>query len=291
MTSPKLLLARADTTRTATASSPRASGDRTAPRRGRRRFLAALLVLAAAPARAELEILSLRHRTVDQVLPALQPFVEPGGAIQGMSGQIIVRASPQNIAELRRLLAAIDTPARRLLISVTQDAATASRSAGAGVGARTRAGETEVAVGAGVSRAQGTENIAQQVQALEGSPASIAVGTAVPTAVTTWGPGGVTTTTGAFAQFDTGFAVTPRLAEDRVFLDIAPQRASLQPGGGATVQRVATTVSGRLGEWIALGGVTSTRTARGSALGTVTGGESAAEAGTSGVWVRVEALP
>ena len=260
-------------------------------RSARRRFLASLLLLAAAPARAELEILALRHRTVDQVLPALQPFVEPGGAIQGMSGQIIVRASPQNIAELRRVLESIDTPARRLLISVTQDAATATRSASVGVGLRGRGHEVELAVAAGERRSLGTENIAQQVQALEGSPAVIAVGTAVPTAVTTWGPNGVVTTTGGFAQFDTGFSVTPRLAGERVFLDIAPQRASVHAGGSASVQRVATSVSGRVGEWIPLGGVSTERAVQGASIGGITGRSAGSEATTGGVWVRVEVLP
>jgi len=32
-------------------------------------------------AQQALEIIPLRHRTVDQVLPALQPLVEPGGAL------------------------------------------------------------------------------------------------------------------------------------------------------------------------------------------------------------------
>jgi type II secretory pathway component GspD/PulD (secretin) len=258
---------------------------------GRRRFLASLLLLASVPAHAELEILPLRHRTVDQVLPALQPFVEPGGVIQGMSGQIIVRASPQNIAELRRLLESLDTPARRLLISVTQDAATAARAGTVGVGVRGRGNEVDLGIAAGERRTRSAENIAQQVQALEGSPAAIAVGTAVPTAVTTWGPNGVVTTTGGFAQFDTGFSVTPRLAGDRVFLDIAPQRASVQPGGSASVQRVATSVSGRIGEWIPLGGVSTDRATQGTSIGTVTGRTAGTEASASNVWVRVEVLP
>jgi type II secretory pathway component GspD/PulD (secretin) len=270
-------------------------GERLAAEPGRwarRRFLASLLLLLVAmPARAELEILTLRHRTVDQVLPALQPFVEPGGAIQGMSGQIIVRASPQNIAELRRLLESIDTPARRLLISVTQDAATATRAAAVGVGVRGRGNEVELAVAAGDRRSRGTENIAQQVQALEGSPATISVGTAVPTAVTTWGPNGVLTNTGGFAQFNTGFSVTPRLAGERVFLDIAPQRASVQAGGSASVQRVATSVSGRVGEWIPLGGISTERSAQGASIGGITGRSAGTEATTGGVWVRVEVLP
>ena len=44
-----------------------------------------------------MEIIPLRHRTVEQVLPSLQVFVEPGGALSGMDEQLIVLSSLQNI--------------------------------------------------------------------------------------------------------------------------------------------------------------------------------------------------
>ena len=80
-----------------------------------------LLMLLSGALRAEVEIVSLRHRTVDQVLPVLQPLVEPGGALSGTQNQVIIRASAANIADLKRVLASIDTPQRRLLISVRQE--------------------------------------------------------------------------------------------------------------------------------------------------------------------------
>jgi type II secretory pathway component GspD/PulD (secretin) len=85
-----------------------------------RSVLAAVLAGCAVHSLAQqaLEIIPLRHRTVDQVLPVLQPLVEPGGALTGQSGQLIVRASPANLAEIKRALEAIDRPLRRLQISV-----------------------------------------------------------------------------------------------------------------------------------------------------------------------------
>ena len=55
----------------------------------------------------------------------------------------------------------------------------------------------------------------------------------------------------------TGFYVVPRLSGERVTLEIAPQREVLSRDvpGGVDVQRVATTVSGRLGEWLEVGGM------------------------------------
>src|SRR2546423_14805763 len=83
----------------------------------------AVLMLLAAPASAQnaLEIITLRHRTAEQVLPSLQPLLEPGGTLSGQGTQLFVRTSPANLDDLRLALTAIDQPARRLLISVRYD--------------------------------------------------------------------------------------------------------------------------------------------------------------------------
>ena len=84
-----------------------------------------LLLAFAGPAFAQgtLEVIPLRHRTAEQVIPILRPLLEPGGALSGQYNQLIVRTSPGNLAQIRSALDAIDRPARRLLISVRFDAA------------------------------------------------------------------------------------------------------------------------------------------------------------------------
>ena len=77
---------------------------------------AAACLAAVTYAQQSLEIIPLRHRTVEQVLPVLQPLVEPGGTLSGSRGQLIVRASPGNLAEIRRALDAIDRVDQRLQV-------------------------------------------------------------------------------------------------------------------------------------------------------------------------------
>ena len=82
----------------------------------------------------------------------------------------------------------------------------------------------------------------------------------------------------------------PRLQGDRVTLDIDPQRETFddQRRGAVNVQRVATTVSGRLGEWISLGGIDEERSDdRSGILST----RSARSGEQRGVQVKVEILP
>ena len=72
-------------------------------------------------AQYSLEIIPLKHSTVEQVLPALRPLVEPGGTLAGQQGQLFLRTSPANVAEIRRALDVIDRPLRRLQISVRSE--------------------------------------------------------------------------------------------------------------------------------------------------------------------------
>ena len=104
--------------------------------------LSLLLALLAGVAHAQqqLEIINLKSRTADQVLPQLRPFVEPGGTLSGMNNQIFLRASDANRRQIKELLAAIDRPPRRLLISVRQDADSTSSARGGEVSGRVSSG-------------------------------------------------------------------------------------------------------------------------------------------------------
>jgi type II secretory pathway component GspD/PulD (secretin) len=237
------------------------------------RFLALFaLLFAAFCAHAQVEIIPLRHRTVDQVLPVLRPLVEPGGALSGTQGQIIIRASPANIADIRRVLERIDSPSRRLLISVRQDSgesASASSASGRVVIAN-RPQESSASVRIGESGTARDERVEQQVQALEGSPATISMGTAT-----------------RFREFSTGFEVVPRVAGDRVFLEVGARRELQQGRGQASVQRVATSASGKLGEWFEIGALVQQAAAQSG--GILSSGSSRQDT-VQRVWVKVEEL-
>jgi len=105
-------------------------------------------------AQESIEVIPLRNRTAEQVIPVLQPLVAPGGALTGQAYQLIVRTSPENLAQIRQALAAIDQPQRRLKISVRFDSS---------------------AVG---TRVAGGESVDQQVQAMDGGRAYISTGQA-----------------------------------------------------------------------------------------------------------------
>jgi hypothetical protein len=247
------------------------------------RFAVSLVLATPVVAQNALEIIGLRHRTAEQVIPALQPLLEPGGTLSGQGAQLFVRASPANLAELRRALESIDRPQKRLLISVRFDQAldAASRDIGASGRIDTR-GDSRVDIRAQDSRTRAEERVDQRVQALEGARAMIYTGESRPVRQRQFiqTPAGVVSQEVTVVQETTsGFEVVPRVVGHTVQVEIAQQR----PGSAA-----ATTASGRLGEWFELGSVamSAARDDRGIASANrASGGE------TRRVWIRVDEVP
>jgi len=248
----------------------------------------------AAPAQQPaLEVITLKYRTADQVIPVLKPLLAPGGTLSGMQNRLVVRTTPQNLAELRQVLDSIDGAPRRLLISVRQDAAGAEARSEAelsgsigtgdvratvpgsgsseGGNAVIRRGDNHVKGRALSSRSAGTDRSVQTLQVMEGGEAWIQVGQSVAVqggSFTIMPLAANVTQSTQYRDVGTGFRVRPRVSGQSVTLEIGTRRDSVDDSNAQNfnVQRVDTIVTGRLGEWMELGGVSqeSTRSDRGT---------------------------
>jgi type II secretory pathway component GspD/PulD (secretin) len=257
-------------------------------------FIRALCVAAMLPvagwaiAQATvLEVIPLRYRTAPEVIPIIQPMLAREGSVSGLQGQLIVRTTPANLEEVKRILASIDTLPRQLLITVRQDAdvdrsrssAEVSGSVGGehgrvtvppvshgtrGANVTIREGDNRVRANVIENRSVESDRNTQSVRVMEGREAFVGTGQSVPVRerqvrrVVINGQLVEQVVDGTqYLDVTTGFYVRPRLAGDRVTLDISPQRESLsrEVRGGVDVQSVVTTVSGRLGEWMEIGGI------------------------------------
>src|SRR5688572_2020359 len=115
-----------------------------------------LWALSAPAASATLEVIPLKYRTADQLIPVLKPLLDPQGSISGMQNQLIIRTTPRNLAELKRVLATLDTMPRRLMITVMQAAAASRDQDALEASARISTGGTTVVVpGSGAGGAEG----------------------------------------------------------------------------------------------------------------------------------------
>ena len=243
------------------------------------------LLLFSAPVFAELEIIALKHRSAEEVLPIIRPLLDKEDVASGMNYQLILRTSPHNLAQIRKLLESIDVAPRSLKITVMQN-----------VDSETVARLTEVSGNVGLSRearvsvpgsgnnsglnvelGQGGDRLkahvistrsleddrkTQQLQVLEGSRALVHSGqsVAVPqrqVIQNQWGTRVIDSM--QYQEVGSGFYVLPRVNGNRVTLEISAQNDSLAQGStdqpAMRIQQTSSTVSGRLGEWLEIGGI------------------------------------
>ena len=270
----------------------------------------ALLALCAGAAvlAQELQIIELRYRLAEEIVPILQPLVEPGGVLTGSDRVLFVRTRAANFEQIRQAVATLDRRPRQLLVTVGQG--TITRDAGADVRGTATVGSGDVRVGVNappgvdagakvVARGRtASEDLrsVSSVRTLEGSETYIAIGQLAPLATTQvvtgpgWhGPAAVTST--EYRDVSTGFYATVRLSGNRVTLDLSPRRQRVRgTAQGAVIETAgsATTVSGPLGEWLELGAVRET--GGGEATGLLVWSRRTAESQYS-AWVKVEEVP
>lgn len=260
--------------------------------------LCCALIFFPAVAWAELEVITLQHRNAEDVLPMIRPLLDKDGVASGMNSQLILRTSPRNLAEIKKLLEGIDIVPRCLKVTVMQDVdrETAQRLIGisgeASLGQDARVRVPDVADGRGMkieagrdadrvrarvlsTRALESDRKTQQIQVLEGNRAWVNAGKSVPVTQrqmvkSPWSTQ-VTEST-QYRDVVSGFYVLPRISGNRVTLEISVQNDALAPDDGSQpatrVQQIATKVSGRLGEWLVLSDISQQAADNGSTIST-----------------------
>ncbi|WLH77333.1 secretin N-terminal domain-containing protein [Pseudomonas sp. FP2335] len=208
-----------------------------------RTLLTALLLTASVTAMADTEVVNPSNRTSADLLPVAQNFIGKDGTVSAYGNQLIVKADPAKIQDLRALLSQLDTPAKRLLITV--DTNENNQQSGDN--------QTRIISYGTASREGGV----QQIQASEGVPALIQVGQSVPLTTTQPDAYGRPQNQTQYRNVTQGFYVTASVTGETVHLAISTNRdrMSQERPDVVNVQSTDTTVSGRLGEWITLAGI------------------------------------
>ncbi len=249
-----------------------------------------------------MQVIDLNSRMAQDLIPILQPLLEPGGVITGTDDVLFVRTGPENFEQIRAAVATLDRAPRQLLITIGQgtvrdlDAARVEGSATIGggdvqVGANRPPGaDTGAEVTVRQRRQQADLHNVSSVRVLENTETWIGAGQSVPLTETTvqHRPGGVVQQTTTYRDVSTGFYATARVSEDRVILELSSRQQQYRPSSGTIdTQGATTTVTGRLGEWFELGGVQESGTS--STSGLLVWGERS-RTSQSSVWVKVEEL-
>ncbi|MDO9054671.1 MAG: hypothetical protein Q7U37_12185 [Gallionella sp.] len=230
----------------------------------------------------ELEIIELKHRRAEEILPVIRPLLDKDEMVSGMNYQLILRASPRNSVQIRRLLERIDTLPRQLKITVMQNVDSETLARLTEISGSVRLGKNaRISVPGGVNAGEGKEQggvsariistrsleddkKTQHLQVLDGNRAWVSSEQNMPVPQRQliqqpWGTQVIETTRDS--HITSGFYVLPRVSGDRVTLEITTQNDSLLPNQhadaypGKRMQNTSSTVSGHLGEWIKLGGL------------------------------------
>lgn len=252
-----------------------------------------------------IEVIELRSRSYDEILPVIQPLVGSDGTVAGMGNSLVIMAAPERLARIKQLLTELDRPPKRLRITVGNEEDRAHSSSGYRASADIKTGNGQIGINSpgypvDSSRAQvqlhdgsstTTQSSQQFVQAMEGQSAYISSGLSVPLQTTERYYGGAVPyqrSTTQYHDVTRGFYVIPRVSGDTVTLEISQHDD--KPGrryGVVDTQRVDTVVHGRLGEWLDLGGVDTTQAVHQGGLGRSVNSR---EGHLQGIKVKVECL-
>lgn len=229
-----------------------------------------------------IEIIDLKNRPAEELVPLLTPVLDSGGAITGTGYQLIIRTSTQNLQQIRQLLKRLDSAPRQLLISVFQGSERELHEASGQIGihydrrnirigagqppvygdarARIRNGRATIDGSVHSTRVRSSRQPIQQLRILNGESGYIETGQSIPYfsgRLYQRDRGRSVLETGvAYRDIATGFSVRPRLHNKTVTLEISPyqETASRKAADLIETSAASTTLSGPLGKWLEIGG-------------------------------------
>ena len=229
-------------------------------------LLALLLsVSLSAFAQTELRVFTLQHHFAKDLYSVVTPLVGQDGTVTGMNNQLIVRATPAQLAEIEAVIAAMDVPRVNRKITVASNRNQQSiynnteLSGNVNIGNVTignRQREQGARIDVTRQQNQNTQTSQQFIQVVDGQRAFIQVGTLVPFTqdwlLITKRYTQITRTTD-WVEVSTGFAVSPRTIGNQVEIEVTPRITNLNSQQAIDFETLTTVVRVNLGEWVNIG--------------------------------------
>jgi type II secretory pathway component GspD/PulD (secretin) len=262
------------------------------------------------------EVIPAGYRPVDELIQIIRPMVPKPGSVSGAYGKIVIRTTPENMREVKEILSKLNRAPANLLISVryamdeeirrdlleafgevsgSNAGISTGRSAGSGRGLVISGQDDGQRAGVRIDQSNTVSSDAgtQRVRVLEGKEAFIQSGQSVPVSeerVVVSGTGATTVQRStSFRNVTSGFYVRARLnGDDRVSVEVFPQRNRLDAASGSVdVREASTVVSSPLGRWMEIAGVSGTSTRSSSAIGAASNTRTSTRSAT---YLKVERL-
>ena len=254
---------------------------------------------------ASITTIQLQNRPAEEIIPIVKPLLGPGEVITASGFKLFLRASPASVEQVRDIIDALDVASKMLQISVFQGSERDLKTVAISGNLRIESGDASVGAGVGSSGKQGAGNIAynsgnvsgdisanssqtskvsnpvHQLRVSEGTEGFIQTGNQI--AYSSYNNGT------EFKDVTTGFYVLPRIRGSVVMLKVRPFKNSQSNTGTGTIdtQSANTAISGRLGEWLPLGGVSEQFKRSQSGIGSSSSSEGSNQ---SSIWIRADLI-
>lgn len=244
-----------------------------------------LFIFSTLAAAAEMQIhtIPLQHQPPENLSATLTPLIPEGGYLTSHGNNIIVRTTSENLAELQLLIEELDKPLAQLMISVRRGSQFEQSNSQIKVNGKYTTDNGGIVIGDGDNNTKTTittrrttgsisGNNNYQVRGIEGRPSYIQAGNEVPITTYQTGAYGRPSINQEYKSVNRGFYATPRLYGDRVNIDISAQHDTVDDSHSKSTntrintESVNTSVSGRLGEWIAIGSINNNRSDKNTGL-------------------------
>jgi len=265
---------------------------------------------------AEMRIFELQHRPVGELAEMVRSLLGEEARVAAYRSTMVVNASPASLDEVARLVASYDRSKQMLRVTIEQGKTFSDNERSVSASGRLKndgnrvvfgpSGKiphddgTTIIIDSGQNRlkVRGTDSnyrenrqVSQFVTVLEGEPALISVGRAVPftSLMQTYyrrHPGFIATT--SYKHVDTGFEVLPELYNGMVEMEVRPFMAFLDRDNPQQIvfHELGTKVNIPVGTWYELGGHVQTQD--GLSREILGSGKGSAQNGSS-IRVKVEA--
>ncbi len=232
-----------------------------------------------------LQIIDLKNRPADEIIPVIKPMLKPNDAITGTGFQLFIRTDKNTLEEITRLLQAMDKAPRNLIIKVRNNVDSRSNASDLNASGNYEIGDdVQVVVGDNPPRQEGTkvkinstknttrQNAEHMLRVVEGGQAFIAAGKIRPyehRTIIRHRYGVSVYDNIDYQDVTSGFYVTPRLSGNgNVLLHVQPHYRSVneQHAGTIDVQEADTTIEAKIGEWVQIGGIDTGRSSKDSEI-------------------------
>ncbi len=204
-----------------------------------------------------LRIYELKHSFAAPVLEMIRPHLPSGTGASAHDNKLLLNISDEDFARIEPLLQQLDAAPIRVMVSVRQRQQHHQKDQGVQADVNLSNQGSDVRVRGQYSTSRDNENATQKIQTLSGQAAFLQTGYEIPYLTISASPLTGTISTGTqFRAVGTGFYVLPRVNGDSVTLLINPRQESALRNGQIRSNVIETQVSGRISEWLELGGST-----------------------------------